>query len=170
MNKSVYRHIINSKTNLPITLQRGFTLLEIMIVLVIIAIMSGVTVLSIGSASYSQFQGEAVKISNTLEIIADESVYTNSVIACSVKPNGFICRGYRNGEWRDINLKNLISWSWPKNITIKSSSVNGRPLKDDEKIRFFPSGNIAQYSFQITDGVRNAWVDGNMNGEFQVNN
>ncbi len=170
MNKYVYKHFINSKTDRPITLQNGFTLIEIMIVLVIIAIMSGVAVLSVGSASYSQFQGEAVKISNTLEIIADESVYTNSVITCIVKPDGFICRGYRNGEWRDINLKNLISWSWPKNITIKSSTVNGRPLKDGEKIRFFPSGNIAQYSFQITDGIRNAWVDGNMSGEFQVNN
>ena len=170
MNKYVYKYIINSRTDLPITLQHGFTLIEIMIALVIIAIMSGVTVLSIGSASYSKFQGESVKIPNTLEIIADESVYTNSVITCSVKPDGFVCRGYRDGEWRDINLQKLISWSWPKNITIKSALENGHVLKDDEKIRFSPSGNIEQYSFQITDGVHNAWVDGNINGEFQVNN
>ncbi len=170
MNKSVYGHIINYKIHPPITLQRGFTLIEIMIALVIIAIMSGVAVLSVGSASYSQFKGESVKISNTLEIIADEAVYTNSVITCSVKPNAFICRGYRNGEWRDINLQHLASWSWPKDITITSSLVNGRAVKDDEKIRFFPTGNIPQYSFKITDGVRNAWVDGNINGEFQVNN
>ena len=150
--------------------QQGFTLLEIMIVLVIIGIMSSVVVLKITSASYSGFEADGLKVSSELAIIADESVYTNSVITCNVNPNGFVCQGYRNGDWRDINLRNLISWSWPKNITIKQTQINGRPLKSDEKIRFFPSGNIALMSFQITDGVHNAWVDGDMNGEFQVNN
>jgi type II secretion system protein H len=150
--------------------QQGFTLLEIMIVLVIIGIMASVVVLNVNSSNYSGFEADGLKIAATLEIIADESVYTNSVITCNVNPNGFICQGYKNGEWRDINLRNLISWSWPQSISIKSIYVNGRPIKDDEKIRFFPNGNISAMSFQISDGVHNAWVDGNINGEFEVNN
>ena len=172
MSMFTYNSLIKHKAhnNRPINLQSGFTLLEIMIVMVIIGIMSSVVILNVSSASYSGFEADALKISGTLEIIADESVYTNSVITCNVNPNGFVCRGYRNGDWRDINLNNLVGWGWPQSITIKSAMVNGRPLGDDEKIRFFPTGNIAPFSFQITDGAHTAWVDGDINGEFQVNN
>ena len=149
---------------------KGFTLLEIMIVLVIIAIMAGVAVLNVTSSNYSSFMADGLKIAATLEIIADEAVYTNSVIVCDVAEDGFVCQGYKNSDWRDIDIKKLISWPWPKNLKITSIYISGRTIKDDEKIRFFPNGNIAPMSFQITDGVHNAWVDGDMNGTFQVNN
>jgi prepilin-type N-terminal cleavage/methylation domain-containing protein len=124
---------------------QGFTLIEIMIVLVIIAIMSGVVVLNVGSTNYSGFMAEGLKIASTLEIIADEAVYTNSVIVCDVR-------------------------GWPKDMQIKTTYVNGRPLKDNEKIRFYPNGDVMPMSFQISNGIYTAWVDGNMNGIFVVNN
>lgn len=148
----------------------GFTLIEIIIVLVIISIMSIVVVLNVNSSNYSGFMAEGAKIASTLEIIADEAVYTNSVITCDVNTNGFICQAYKNGEWQDLDLRKLITWSWPKNITIKTALINSKPLKDNEKIRFFPNGDIQPMSFQFTDGVHNAWVDGNMDGIFTVNN
>lgn len=152
------------------TLPRGFTLIEIMIVLVIIAIMAGVVVLNVNSSNYSGFMAEGLKISSTLEVIADEAVYTNSVIVCDVTDTGFVCQSYKNGEWRDLNMRSLVSWGWPRSIQVKAIYVNGRPIKDDEKLRFLPSGEIQAMSLQISDGVHNAWIDGDMDGNFQVNN
>ncbi len=152
------------------SLNHGFTLIEIMIVLVIIGVMASVAMLKLTSSNYSGFAADGVKISSTLEVLADESVYTNSVVACDITNDGFVCQGYKNGEWRDINMRSLISWPWPRNIQIKSIYISGRPIKDDEKIRFFPNGNIPPMSFQFTDGTHTAWVDGDMNGDFQVNN
>lgn len=150
--------------------QAGFTLLEIMVVLVIIAIMSGVAVLQVSSTSSRNFVADAHKISNTFEILADESVYTNSVIVCYVNSDNISCSSYKNGEWNDIDLHKLISWSWPKNVQIKQIYVDGVLLKNDQKIRFFPSGTISPMSFQLTNGVTTTWIDGDMDGNFIVNN
>ena len=149
---------------------QGFTLIEIMIVLVIVAVMSGVIVLNVNAPSYSRFMSETLKISSLLEIIADESVYTNSVIVCDVARDGFACQSYKNGDWQEVNLKNLVAWGWPENLEIKQTYANGVPLKENEKIRFYPTGDLAPMSFEITDGVHNAWIDGDMSGTFVVNN
>lgn len=155
---------------LPRSKQQGFTLIEIMIVLVIIAIMSGVVVLNVGASTYSGFMADAIKIASTLEIIADESVYTNSVIVCDVNSDGVVCQSYKNGDWEDLNIRKLVSWGWPQNIKIKATYKNGKLIKEDERIRFLPTGNIDTMSFQISDGVHRAWVDGDMSGNFTVNN
>lgn len=150
--------------------QLGFTLIEIMIVMVIIAVMSGVAVLSVGSSTYSSFMADVLKVSSTLEILADESVYTNSVIACDVNINGFSCSSYKNGDWQELDLRKLVTWGWPDKMQIKAVYVDGNPIKDGDKIRFFPSGDISPMSFQVTDGPHTAWIDGDMSGVFVVNN
>ena len=141
-----------------------------MIVLVVIGIMSGVAVLQIGSSSNGTFIAETRKIATTLEILADEAVYTNSVIACSVATDSLTCTRYKNGDWQDMDLKQLVAWSWPKGLTIKQVIIDGVPLKDDQKIRFFANGEIQPISLQITDSVHTAWIDGDMDGNFVVNN
>ena len=150
--------------------KQGFTLIEIMIVLVIIGLMSGVIVLNVGSSNYSGFMADASKIANALEIVADEAAYTNSVIACDVNFDGFICQAYKNGDWRELNLKNLVAWAWPNGIRIERVYINGQILKDNEKIRFYPHGDIDKMSFQISNGVHKVWIDGDMNGVFVINN
>ncbi len=149
---------------------KGFTLIEIMIVLVIIAVMSAVLVLKVTAPSYSNFLSDANKIATLLELLGDEAVYTNSVIVCDIENTGLICQRYKNDEWSDIRLSNIASWSWPKKLKITQANVNGIPLKDKEKIRFFPNGDQSLLSIQITDGIRNAWIDGDLSGSFKVSN
>lgn len=144
----------------------GFTLIEILIVLVIIAIMSGVVSLNISSPRDRIFKSNLLKISNFLETLADQAVYTNSVITCMVG-DGITCKTYKNGEWDDLNLTSIVSWQWPQ-VKVLEIKVDGSHLKDNEPIRFPPSGEIEQMSFHISDGENDAWIDGNLNGEFKV--
>lgn len=146
----------------------GFTLIEILIVIVIIAIMSSIVALNVGSSSGRTFKTDLFKIANFFELLADEAVYTNSVIACDVE-NGVHCKSYKNGEWNDLNLNKVASWKWPSNIQILEVRVAGIPLKEGERIRFPANGEMAPISFQVTDGVHKAWIDGDFSGEFKVN-
>ena len=128
--------------------------------------MSGVVSLNVGSPRDRIFKSNLLKISNLLETLADQAVYTNSVIACNVGDK-FTCKTYKNGEWDDLNLGNVVSWTWPK-IQVLEIKIDGSRLKDNEPIRFPPSGEIEQMSFHISDGAEDAWIDGNLNGEFKV--
>ena len=152
------------------THQLGFTLFEIIIVLVIIAVMSTVAVLSVSSANYSRFASEANKISNLLELISDQAVYTNSVIRCDVVPNGISCQSYRNGEWSELNLRRIVTWAWPNKIRIQRIIVNGMPLKDGQQLQFLPNGGNDAISIQITNGIYSTWIDNDLNDNFKVSN
>lgn len=148
----------------------GFTLLEILIVLAIVGIMSAVVVLNVNSPSYSSFMAESRKLAATLSILADEAVYTNSVVVCEPEQAGIYCQTYKNGEWKDLNIRKLVSWAWPKNFTIKQVYINGMPIKDGERIKFFANGDQPPVSLQVTNGKYNAWIDGNIYGDFEVSN
>ena len=150
--------------------QQGFTLFEIIIVLVIIAMMSAVAVLSVSSVNYSRFTSEANKISNLLELISDQSVYTNSVIRCDVAKYGLTCQSYRNGEWSDLNLARIVTWQWPNTIRIQRVIVNGAPLKDGQQLQFLPNGGNDAISIQITNGTYSTWIDNDLNDNFKVSN
>ena len=147
----------------------GFTLIEILIVLVIIGVMSSVVVLNAKAPSYTKFMSLAQKISSTLEVLGDQAVYTDSVIVCDLR-DGFSCQSYKNGEWNELKLSKILSWSWPSNIEILQLYVNGLKLNVEWKIQFLPTGDASQISLQITDGKYVTWIDGDTNGSFKVNN
>ena len=132
--------------------------------------MSGVAVLSVSSANYSRFASETNKISNLLELISDQAVYTNSVIRCDVSKYGLTCQSYRNGEWMNLNLARIVAWQWPNKITIKQVIVNGTPLKDGQQLQFLPNGGNDAISIQITNGIYNTWIDNDLNDNFKVSN
>ena len=149
---------------------KGFTLLEILIVLAIIAIMSSVVTLNINSSSYLTFMSSARKVAVTLSILNEEAIYTNSVIDCVINDATLECEKYKNGTWVDLNLKQIISWKWPNNIKVQNLVRNGVTISKANNIKFLPNDYGDQTSIQITDGQYYTWIDGDLHNNFEVNN
>ena len=149
---------------------KGFTLIEIIIVLVIIGVMSSVVVLSVTAPSYSRFMGSVEKLSSTMSILADEAVYSSSVISCQVTPNSMECRRYFDGDWSELPIRKLVSWGWPKDLKILRVLQSGVSIHADEPIRFFPSGDNPALSIQVGDGSFTAWIDSDLTGRYKVSN
>lgn len=148
----------------------GFTLIEIIIVLVIIAVMAGVIVLNVSSSTYNGFLNQANKIAIMFEVIEDYAVYTNSVVVCEPNPTGLECQGYKNNEWIDLSLPKMTTWQWPKDMKIEQVLINGLPIKAGDKIRFTPNDNSSPMSIRVGNGVYNTWIDNDLSGNFKVSN
>lgn len=148
----------------------GFTLIEILVVLVIIAILTSVVTISISNARYADFVANANKVATILEILNDEALYTNSLISCGVENGKFDCAKYKNGEWHDININRITSIVWPKELKIKKILINQVSLKFNEKVQFLPIGNLNPISIWITNNKYSTWIDGDVYGNFKVSN
>ena len=148
----------------------GFTLIEIIIVLVILAVMAGVVTLQVGSSNNTRFMSVVQKFSGVLSMLADEAVYSNSVISCQIQTRSLSCSKYHNGEWSDLPLQKMISWTWPNGLEVSKVLINGVPLKDNQPIRFIPSGDNAGVSIQLRDGDYNAWIDSDLAGRYGIAN
>lgn len=150
---------------------KGFTLIEVMVTLVIIAIMAGVISLNINSPSYSTFMANANKVATLLSLLADEAAYSGSVIKCKVNYTGLKCSKYKNQTWKDLPLSNVVSWTWPDRVHVLQISVDGVFLKDEQReIKFYPTGNRSIISLQIGDYSYTTWITTRLQGGFSISN
>jgi general secretion pathway protein H len=75
---------VNSRTS------QGFTLVEMLIVLVIIGIASGVVALSVGSLTRApSVEAEARRLATHLQAAADDAMLGDRTIAFTVEPHGY---------------------------------------------------------------------------------
>lgn len=145
-------------------------MLEIIIVLAIIAVMSGVVVLNVSSGTYGHFINQANKIAIIFEVINDNAVYTNSVIICDPNPTGLDCQSYKDGEWSDVTLSRLTNWQWPEDMKIEQVLINGLPIRQGDKIRFSPNENASPMSIRVGNGVYSTWIDNDLSGNYTISN
>lgn len=149
---------------------KGFTLLEILIVIVIIGIMSSVAVINLSAPTYTKFKSDVNKIAILLDLLVENAIFTNSVIVCNINNNLLNCKSYKNNDWNDLDFSKIVSWNWPTNFIIKKAYINDSFLQENQKIYFMPNGFQKPVSFLITDGRYQIWIDGDINGKFTLSN
>lgn len=70
--------------------QAGFSLVEILVVLAILAVMSGVTLISLGAINRgAQPETEAKLFANRLSLAADEALVTGEELSLALDPTGY---------------------------------------------------------------------------------
>lgn len=79
----------NVNANWRVT-QRGFTLIEVLVVLIIIGFFSGMVVLSIGDTFERKLRSEAERFQSLIVAAADEAVYTSTELGVIVEKNSYM--------------------------------------------------------------------------------
>ncbi len=150
-------------------IKKGFTLIEMMIVLFVIGILSMVAVMSINAPSFTKFLTKAEQLSESLAILSDDAVYSGALISCNLRSQSISCRRYREGEWTDMDLQRTFDWGWPEGVTVKQVQINGITVnKDKQSIDFDPSGDNDLIAIEVTDGVYSVWIYGDLTGKYWV--
>ncbi len=90
--------------------QRGFTLLELMVVVVLIGIILTFVVRSVGDGGRQErIQREVLRIIALVELVGEESVLTSSLIGMRFEKQGYAFMHYDGERWNEIEGDELLS-------------------------------------------------------------
>ncbi len=92
----------------PTSLQRGFTLLELLVVLVVIGIMLGVVSFNALPNERQVLQNEAQRIARLLQVARDEAIVRNRQVAFEAEPEVYRFLVRETNQWRPITKNDLL--------------------------------------------------------------
>jgi general secretion pathway protein H len=85
--------------------QQGFTLLEILLVITIIAIMAGMATLAIGGSDTRLLQQEARRLQQVLLMAQDRAAFKHSNLGLQLTDDGYRFLRYSNQSWIEMDEK-----------------------------------------------------------------
>ncbi|MFC7050299.1 type II secretion system minor pseudopilin GspH [Emcibacter nanhaiensis] len=151
--------------------QAGFTLVELMVVIVIIGMISAVVVLNMPSPA-SDLEQETEKLAARLRLAAEESIMAGELTGVRITPEGYAFVIYRRGHWLPLDLP---SGQWPEGAVVRlvrdrlPVELTENLPENSPSIWFDPLGNQMSFSIDISGIDDNIKVSGEENGEIIVN-
>ena len=94
----------------------GFTLVELMVVLLIIGLMASVVVFSFPSGS-SALEEDAQRFAARTAALRDNAILQSRPMAVQVTPSGYSFLERRKGSWSVIEDKPFVSTSWSSGVS-----------------------------------------------------
>jgi general secretion pathway protein H len=97
----------------------GFTLVELMVVLLIIGLMASVVVFSFPGGS-SALEEDAQRFAARTAALRDNAILQSRPMAVQITPSGYSFLERRKGSWSVIEDKPFVSTSWSNGVTAKT--------------------------------------------------
>lgn len=165
---------------------RGFTLLEVLVVIVIIAVLSGFVGLSISSDSNRQLQEEARRLIALIDLASQESILNAQEIVLDVQENSyaFLIKG-DEGEFVAVDESGALRpRQLPENMSLRLTLENlpyekdsfVDPFSDEEEegqtqnyVFILSSGEMSPFTLDITlDDERSYTIEGDLMGGLKL--
>ena len=145
----------------------GFTLIEILIVLAVIGVLSGVVVINFSGGDSRQLLAmQADRLARTIEMARHRSMIRNREWGLHITENGYYFSEHNPDlqEWIQLHEDRFQETSWPKGSSVYlQSELADNFFSDDQtntpSILIFSSLEVTPFEISLTDSDLNiAWV------------
>jgi general secretion pathway protein H len=144
--------------------RNGFTLVELMIAIAILALAAGVVVLTVGDPRAGPRE-PAMRFATRVAAARDEAILTGRPMSVWVASSGYGFDRFRNGFWERVNEKPFTGANWPNGTTLElAGAEQGRA-----RVRFDSLGlPDSPASFELAQQGQVARVQVFANGDVKV--
>ena len=153
-----------------VTKKRGFTLVEVLVVMLIMGMMLGLASAIVRPDDSALLNVEAERLSHLLELAMEESSFSGKSIAWTSDSTGYqFWRMNRDGEWIVLNDNDLLhARSLPSGMRITRLQIENMPARGNMRLEFSPYSTATSFSIDMSLGTARHVVKASPIGELQV--
>lgn len=159
--------------------ERGFTLLEVLVVVFIIGLLAGLAVLSVDDrAADDRLQQEAQRLDALLETAAEEAVLFGVELGLEITRDGYRFLRLDADGWTPITAQDspLRPRALDENTTLRLIRADGEEIGDEDgdaprpDVLFLSSGEITPFELAMTgNGAHSRYrYEGQLTGELKM--
>ena len=140
----------------------GFTLIEILVVVIIIAIASGIVIANLEGDDRGRMEREAKRLAGALEHAASLAQWNGETLGVSADGTAYrFWRRRPDERWTTVDDEAVVAArALPADFTVRPASYAGAPVTEDSILPFRPSGRNEPYSLLLTNPAWSVIVAG----------
>ena len=135
--------------------EQGFTLVELMVVIVIMSVMLGYLVLSIGGSSPDKpLQDEAKRITALIQLASEQALLQSIEIGLLIDENNYQFLSKNEESWSSLPEKSFRHRTLPDEIQLELVSIENAPPPEQQEdpipqILLLSSGEMTPFDLEI---------------------
>lgn len=151
-------------------LQTGFTLLEILVVMLLIAIIAGMVGVNLQRDPTATVREETQRLALLLQTAQEEAILQGTLYAVSMEPSRYqFLRLDDKGVMKNIDADNLLRpHELPEGVSIVDVLIEGADSEQEKKgFIFTPLGDLPNFSIVLEDNGHRWQVEGFADGSIR---
>ncbi|MBE9516040.1 MAG: type II secretion system minor pseudopilin GspH [Proteobacteria bacterium] len=144
----------------------GFSLIEIMVVVTIIAVIAGMAVLSIGEDPRRSVQDEAQRLHALLTQAKEEAILQGQLYVLRMEEDRYeFMQPDEKGKLQALSDELFRPRQFGGNVTVDASEVDGRDTGKEPSVVIYPTGDISPFRIVLANSGGRWQVIGLNDGE-----
>ena len=159
--------ITNSTPVNTLRLNRGFTLIEIMVVLLVIGIVLALVSVNLEPDRDSIVRDEANRLALLLQTAQQESILQGKILAVVIEREGYSFLALNDkGEFKPLPQDDVLHpRPLPQDIVISSVDIDGVSDAEKPRLVLLPTGELPVFTVTVSRGATRWLVKGELTGE-----
>jgi general secretion pathway protein H len=152
---------------------RGFSLMEILVVIVILAVVAGAVSIAVaGAGGERALTREAERAQALIEFACERAQLSGRVVGISLSQSGYRFSRFEQEVWLPYREETLRTRSWPANFSISLARDDltvrlGEDFPERPQLLCYASGELTAFRLELAlpDLVRHYRIDGQCDGQ-----